>query len=292
MGVFGKRTHLYFILPSLITILVVAVYPIFHCIYLSTQRIDLKLPQLGQTFVGIGNYVEVFGDGRMWSALANTLVFTFGSVGLELLLGIGMALVMHRHFKGRGLFRTTVLIPWAVPTVVAGMMWAWIYNDQYGILNHLLASLGLIDGYVAWLGTQKTAMLSLIFADVWKTTPFMALLLLAGLQMIPEELYEAARVDGAGRFARFFRITLPLLTPTILVALLFRAMDAFRIFDLVFVLTGGGPGNSTETMSLYAYKYLFSYLEFGHGSALAVVTFVCVAAMSGAFVFVLRRVNR
>jgi multiple sugar transport system permease protein len=228
----------------------------------------------------------------MWRALSNTLVFTLGSVGLELLLGIGVALVMHARFRGRGLFRTAVLVPWAVPTVVAGMMWAWIYNDQYGVLNHLLAGTGLIDGHVAWLGMQETAMLSLIFADVWKTTPFMALLLLAGLQMIPEELYEAARVDGAGRFARFFKITLPLLGPTILVALLFRAMDAFRVFDLVFVLTGGGPGNSTETMSLYAYKYLFSYLEFGRGSALAVITFACVGVMSGAFVLALRRIGR
>lgn len=292
MGVVKRRTHYYFILPSFLTILLVAVYPIFHCFYLSLHKIDLKLPQLGEIFVGMQNYQHLIGDGRLWRALSNTFLFTGGSVALELLLGIGIALVMHRRFRGRGLFRTSVLIPWAIPTVVAGMMWAWIYNDQYGVFNHLLTKLGVIDGYIAWLGAKDTAMFSLIFADVWKTTPFMALLLLAGLQMIPEELHEAAKVDGAGRGARFFRITLPLLSPTIMVALLFRTMDAFRIFDLVFVLTGGGPGNSTETMSLYAYKYLFSYLEFGYGSALAVVTFLWVGIISAVYILIIRRIGK
>ena len=292
MGVIRRRTHYYFILPSLLVILAVAVYPILHCFYLSLQRIDLKLPHLGQTFIGIDNYRSLVGNVRFWKALSNTFLFTGGSVTLELLLGIGIALVMHMRFRGRGLFRASVLVPWAVPTVVAGMMWAWIYNDQYGVFNHLLAQLGVIDGYIAWLGTKNTAMFSLIFADVWKTTPFMALLLLAGLQMIPDELYESAKVDGAGTLARFFRITLPLLTPTIAVALLFRTMDAFRIFDLVFVLTQGGPGNSTETMSLYAYKHLFSYLEFGYGSALAVVTFLCVGVMSAVYLLIMRRIGR
>jgi multiple sugar transport system permease protein len=292
MGVVRRRTHYYFILPSLLVIFLVAVYPILHCFYLSLHKIDLKLPQLGQIFVGIDNYRSLIGDSRLWKALSNTFLFTGGSVGLELLLGIGIALVMHRKFKGRGLFRASVLVPWAVPTVVAGMMWAWIYNDQYGVFNHLLAQLGVIDGYIAWLGTKNTAMFSLIFADVWKTTPFMALLLLAGLQMIPDELYESAKVDGAGPLARFLRITLPLLTPTIAVALLFRTMDAFRIFDLVFVLTQGGPGNSTETMSLYAYKYLFSYLEFGYGSALAVVTFIWVGIVSAGFLLAMRRIGK
>lgn len=292
MGVIRRRTTYYFILPSFFTILLVAIYPIFHCFYLSLHQIDLKLPQLGRIFVGLQNYRHLIEDDRLWRALSNTFLFTGGSVALELLLGIGIALVMHRKFRGRGLFRTSVLIPWAIPTVVAGMMWAWIYNDQYGVFNHFLTKLGVIDGYIAWLGTKNTAMFSLIFADVWKTTPFMALLILAGLQMIPEELLEAAKVDGAGSLARFFRITLPLLRPTIIVALLFRTMDAFRIFDLVFVLTGGGPGNSTETMSLYAYKYLFSYLEFGYGSALAVVTFLWVGIISGVYILCIRRTVR
>lgn len=292
MGVIRRRAHYYLILPSFLTILLIAVYPIFHCFYLSLHKIDLKLPQLGQIFVGMRNYDHLVGDGRMWRALSNTFLLTGGSVALELVLGLGIALVMHRKFRGTGLFRTSVLIPWAVPTVVAGMMWAWIYNDQYGVLNHLLTSFGAIDGYIAWLGTKNTAMFSLIFADVWKTTPFMALLLLAGLQMIPEEVREAAKVDGAGALVRFFRITLPLLSPTILVALLFRTMDAFRIFDLVFVLTHGGPGNSTETMSLYAYKYLFSYLEFGYGSALAVVTFLWVGMISTVYILLIRRTGR
>jgi len=292
MGVARKKTYYYFILPSFLTILLLAVYPVFHCVYLSLHTIDLKLPHVGQVFVGIQNYRYLTGDGRMWRALSNTFLFTGGSVALELLLGLGIALLMHRRFRGRGLFRASVLVPWAIPTVVAGMMWAWIYHDQYGVFNYLLTKLGVVDGYIAWLGTTKTAMFSLILADVWKTTPFMALLLLAGLQMIPHELYEAAKIDGAGCFARFSRITLPLLRSTILVALLFRTMDAFRIFDLVFVLTHGGPGNSTETMSLYGYKYLFSYLEFGYGSALAVVTFLWVGLISTVYILVIRRIGR
>ena len=194
MEVVRKKTHYYFILPSFLTILLVAVYPVFHCIYLSLHTIDLKLPQLGQIFVGLQNYRYLAVDARMWHALSNTFLFTGASVALELLLGLGIALLMHRRFTGRGLFRASVLVPWAIPTVVAGMMWAWIYHDQYGVFNHLLTKSGIIEGYIAWLGMKKTAMFSLILADVWKTTPFMALLLLAGLQGPATHIDDVAQV--------------------------------------------------------------------------------------------------
>lgn len=287
-----KRTIFYFILPSIIVMLLVAFYPIIHGFWLSLHHIDLKHPYYGEPFIGLRNYTDILSDGRMWAALGNTVVFTFVSVGIELFLGISFAFVMHHRFKGRGIVRAAVLIPWAIPTVVSAMMWSWIYNDQFGLFNAILTQLGIIDRYITWLGTRGTAMFAIIFAEVWKTTPFMALLLLAGLQMIPEELYEASKVDGANRWTRFWHITFPLLSPILLVALLFRSMDAFRVFDLIFVLTGGGPGNTTETMSVYAYKTLFSHLRFGYGSALAIVTFVSVMIISSIYLVVIINTSR
>lgn len=273
--------------PGLLIISLLAFYPILNTFWLSLHRILLQMPFLGRPFIGLDNYLAIFQEIRFWRALRNTAYFTVVSVAIELVLGLGMALLMHRNFRGRGIVRASVLIPWAIPTAVSAMMWKFIYNDQLGVANALLMKLHIISSPQAWLGETSTAMFSLIFADVWKTTPFMALLLLAGLQVIPEELYEAARVDGAGVWTRFTRVTLPLLTSTILVALLFRTLDAFRVFDLVWVLTNGGPGNTTETLSVYAYKTLMRYLDFGTGSALAVLTFVCVMLISFFYIKVL-----
>lgn len=273
--------------PGLLIISLLAFYPILNTFWLSLHRILLQMPFLGRPFIGLDNYLAIFQEIRFWRALRNTAYFTVVSVAIELVLGLGMALLMHRNFRGRGIVRASVLIPWAIPTAVSAMMWKFIYNDQLGVANALLMKLHIIGSPQAWLGETSTAMFSLIFADVWKTTPFMALLLLAGLQVIPEELYEAARVDGAGVWTRFTRVTLPLLTSTILVALLFRTLDAFRVFDLVWVLTNGGPGNTTETLSVYAYKTLMRYLDFGTGSALAVLTFVCVMLISFFYIKVL-----
>jgi multiple sugar transport system permease protein len=235
-------------------------------------------------FVGLKYYESLLAGSRLWASLTNTLTFTIISVGLELVLGLMIALVINRSFRGRGLIRAAVLIPWAIPTVISALMWKFMFDGQNGIMAKFFAMIGLVPDMGLLLTTKWGSMFAIIFADVWKTTPFMALLLLAGLQMIPRSLYEAAAVDGASKVQQFFRITLPQLKSTILVSLLFRTLDAFRVFDLVYVLTGGGPANSTETISIYAYKTMFAQMDFGQGSALSVLVFICVAIISMIFV--------
>lgn len=244
----------------------------------------LKEAIISPNFIGFSYYTKLLQDQRMWDSLANTLVFTVISVFLELVLGLWIAVVINRHFIGRGIVRASVLIPWAIPTVISALMWKFMFDGQNGIMAKLFELIGLFPDMGALLTTKFGSMFAIIFADVWKTTPFMALLLLAGLQTIPRSLYEAAEVDGATKRQQFFRITLPLLKSTILVALLFRTLDAFRVFDLVYVLTGGGPANSTETISIYAYKTMFAQMNFGEGSALSVIVFICVAIISMVFV--------
>ncbi|KEO83021.1 carbohydrate ABC transporter permease [Tumebacillus flagellatus] len=238
-------------------------------------------------FVGLAYYKQYLTDSRMWASLGNTVLFTVLSVVCELVLGLWIAVLINKQFIGRGLVRAAVLIPWAIPTVISALMWKFMYDGQNGILAHVFWKIGLISDPGVLLTTKWGAMFSTIFADVWKTTPFMALLLFAGLQTIPESLYEAAEVDGATKRQQFFRITLPMLKTSILVALLFRTLDAFRVFDLVYVLTGGGPANSTETISIYAYKTMFAQMNFGAGSALSVLVFLCVALISMGYIKIL-----
>jgi len=231
-------------------------------------------------FVGLKHYKDSLSDARLWKALWNTTFFTIVSVAVELVLGLGIALLINKAFFGRGLVRATILIPWAIPTAVSALMWKFLYDGQNGIVAKYFENIGLVDRMGDLLTTDVGAMFAVIFADVWKTTPYMALLLLAGLQTIPSSLYEAASIDGATKWQQFTKITLPLLKSSILVALLFRTLDAFRVFDLIYVLTGGGPANSTETISILAYKVMFSQTNFGGGSALAVIVFLCVAIIS------------
>ncbi|GGJ72136.1 multiple sugar transport system permease protein [Anoxybacillus voinovskiensis] len=231
-------------------------------------------------FVGLKHYKDSLSDARLWKALWNTTFFTIVSVAVELVLGLGIALLINKAFFGRGLVRATILIPWAIPTAVSALMWKFLYDGQNGIVAKYFEDIGLVHRMGDLLTTEMGAMFSVIFADVWKTTPYMALLLLAGLQTIPSSLYEAASIDGATKWQQFTKITLPLLKSSILVALLFRTLDAFRVFDLIYVLTGGGPANSTETISILAYKVMFSQTNFGGGSALAVIVFLCVAIIS------------
>ncbi len=238
-------------------------------------------------FIGLGNYSRALQDGRMWSGLGQTVLFTAFSVSFELVLGILLALVMNRAMRGQGLVRVFSLIPWAIPTVVSAMIWLYLYNGSSGIIAHIFAALGLVDSPAALLLTGTSAMGAVILADVWKTTPYMALMILAGLQTISSSYYEAASIDGATRIQQFFRITLPMLKGPILVALLFRTLDAFRVFDLIWVLTGGGPGGQTETISIYAYKAMFAQTQFGYGSALAVLIALCGGLISFVFVKVL-----
>ena len=270
-----------FIFPAILLLSVVTIYPIFYVFYLSLHR-KLLIFDISR-FVGIENYMFLFRDDRFWNALKNTVYFTGISVSLELILGLSIAILLQRSFRLKGLVRALVLIPWAIPTVVSAKMWEWIYNTDFGILNFIIGS------KINWLGTPFLALNAAVFMDVWKTTPFVAILLMAGLQVIPQEMYQAAKVDGAGRWDTFKTITLPLLKPVILVVLLFRTLDAFRIFDAIYVLTGGGPANATETLSIYAYKVLFQTLQFGYGSTLSVVVFLCTGCMSVLYIKLLSK---
>jgi multiple sugar transport system permease protein len=256
------------LLPALLLAGLVVGLPVLRVLQLSFSRVELD-GGISTTWAGLGPYLRLWEDGRFWTALGNTAVFTGASVLLETLLGVGVALVLHRRFRGRGLLRAVVLLPWALPTAVMALAWAWIFNDAFGVANDLLRRLGLLERPVAWLGEPGTAMAAIVLADVWKTTPFVALVVLAGLQGIPESLLEAARVDGLGAWQRFRYVVLPLLAPALVVAIVFRAVQAYGAFDLVYVMTGGGPGGSTETVSLYAYQHYFRYLDFGYGSAVA-----------------------
>ena len=261
-----------FVTPALILILLITIYPLFYVFYLSFQR---KLLIFGiSRFSGFESYLFLLKDDRFWNALKNTVYFTFVSVSLELLIGLSIVLLLNRQFRFSGIARAAILLPWAIPTVVSARMWEWIYNSDFGILNYF------IGAKINWLGNPIWAINPAIFMDVWKTTPFVSILLAAGLQIIPRELYQSAKVDGASSWAIFIKITLPLLKPVILVVLIFRTLDAFRVFDAIYVLTGGGPGNTTETLSIYAYKVLFQTLQFGYGSTLSVVIFMCVGGMS------------
>ncbi|MFQ5896435.1 MAG: carbohydrate ABC transporter permease, partial [Nitrospinota bacterium] len=241
------------VIPAFAFIAIFALYPVGRTLWLSFHRHILVLPELGESFVGLANYRRLLQDPSALDSLAFTVGFVLLSTLLELLLGLGVALVLHRQFRGRGWVRAAALVPWALPTVVASQMWRFMLNDQYGLVNRLLFGTD-VAAYPAWLADPWGARAAILVADVWKTTPFAAILLLAGLQTIPEELYEAASVDGAGPWKRFFSVTLPMLRPALLVALLFRTIDAFRVFDLVFVMTQGGPGGATSVLQFYGYK--------------------------------------
>jgi multiple sugar transport system permease protein len=268
-----QRTSWILLLPALLLLLFVFAYPIARAFWLSlfTRNLGTKLQPV---FSGLDNYVRMAGDGRFWQSFWNTTVFTSASVVIELLLGLGIALVLNQRFLGRGLVRTSAILPWALPTALIALAWAWIFNDQFGVVNDILLRLGLIQNGINWLGDPTLAMIAVIFADVWKTTPFISILLLAGLQSISPDLYEAHAIDGATPWQSFRQITIPLLLPQILIALLFRFAQAFGIFDLVSVMTGGGPGGATEVVSLYIYATVMRYLDFGYGAALVVVTFL------------------
>jgi ABC-type sugar transport system permease subunit len=262
------------VLPALLTILLVALFPLAWSLWESVHLHDLRMPWLGRPFIGLDNYVEALQDPRFWSSLGHTGFFAVVSVGLELIIGLGLALALNRAFRGRGLVRAAVLIPWAIPTVVSALLWRFMFEGQSGIVNRVLVSLGVLQAPVVWFIQPAAAWVPVILADVWKTTPFVALLLLAGLQNIDASLYEAARIDGASAWRQFRHVTLPLLRPAILVALIFRTLDAFRVFDLIYALTGGGPGTSTEPIALYTFNALLQNLQFGYGSALSIIVFL------------------
>ena len=286
-----QRTGWILILPALILLLFVYGYPIARALWLSlfTQNLGTELKPV---FSGLDNYIRMAGDGRFWQSFWTTSVFTVVAVLLELLLGLGIALVLNERFRGRSLVRTAAIIPWALPTALIALAWAWIFNDQFGIVNDILLRLGLIKTGINWLGDPNLAMVSVIIADVWKTTPFISILLLAGLQSISPDLYEAHAIDGATPWQSFYKITLPLLMPQILIALLFRVAQSFGVFDLISVMTGGGPGGATEVVSLYIYATVMRYLDFGYGSALVVVTFLLLILAVAIASFLLSKMRK
>jgi multiple sugar transport system permease protein len=270
------RLGAWLIAPSLIFIAVVGAFPVLSQFVLSLTEYNLKFAE-ERSFVGLANFVKLAADAVFWRDLAQTFEFTVASVGLELVLGLAAALLLNRVVRLRTAMNSAAIMPWALPTVVAATMWSLILNDRIGLVNSVLGRLGYSGEPIVWLG-PRLAMVSVILADVWKTTPFVAIILLAGLKSIPRAYYEAAELDGAGRWQVFRSITMPLLRPFIAVAVLFRAMDAFRIFDLIWVLTGGA--SRTETVSIYVYKTLFRYADLGYGSAMTVALFGIVFLMS------------
>jgi multiple sugar transport system permease protein len=277
-GIPERRLAKLMVAPSMILIAIVAAWPIIYAIWLSLHEYSVRVAGLSRWAgpVGLGNYSKALSMPEWWQALWHTLIFTVSSVTLEFFIGLGMAMAMHAAFRGQGLLRTVVLVPWAVLTVVTAVMWKTMFVSPYGFVNTLLGT------HTVWLGSEPQALIVIILADVWKTAPFMALLILAGLQVIPNEIYEAAKVDGATAWQRFFRITLPLLTPAILVALIFRTLDALRIFDLPYVLTGGQ--NGTSTLSTIAQETFATNRIYGLGSAMAVLTFIVVMFVSFSYI--------
>jgi len=266
--------------PAVVAMLAVTAYPIGYAIVLSLQQIDLRFPDEGG-FVGLDNYASVLSSDLWWTDLFNTVFLTLVSVSIELVLGMAIALVMHRAIFGRGIVRTAVLIPYGIITVVAAFSWQFAFAPDSGFVNNL----PLIADDMDWFGERFSSFAVIIMAEVWKTTPFMALLLLAGLVTIDGQLYEAAKVDGASAWQRFTRITLPLMKPAILVALLFRTLDAFRVFDTIFIMTAGAQ--DTESVSILGFNQLISRLNLGLGSAVSVLIFVCVLLIATFYVRVL-----
>ena len=276
------RSALLFLAPMLVVLFLVAGWPLIRTIWFSFT--DASLTNIGEyNFIGFDNFYNsewggLLSDPDWWRAVWNTLRFAVISVSIETVLGLIVALALNVQFPGRGWVRAAILIPWAIPTIVSAKMWSWMLHDQFGMLNDLGMRLGMLAEPVAWTASPDTAMMAVIMVDVWKTTPFMALLILAGLQMLPSDCYEAARVDGIHPVRVFFRVTLPLVYPALMVAVIFRALDALRIFDLIYVLTSNSK--DTMTMSVYARQQLVDFQDVGYGSAASTMLFLIIAGLT------------
>ncbi len=290
-----QRAAFWFLAPMLTALFCVAAWPLLRTIYFSLTN-TLLSDLYGGEFIGFDNYlsVRVLDSGRWiwrgtlvdpawWNAVWNTVRFAFVSVFFETILGLIVALVLNAEFKGRGFVRAAILIPWAIPTIVSAKMWAWMLNDQFGIINDILLNLGLIDQKIAWTASVDTAMYAVLMVDIWKTTPFMALLILAGLQMVPRDIYEAAKLDGVNPVKVFFKITLPLIRPALAVAIIFRMLDALRIFDLVYVLTPNSA--ATKTMSVISRENMIDFDKFAYGAAQSTLLFAIIAIFVSLYIW-------
>jgi multiple sugar transport system permease protein len=276
------------LVPAAVVVFGVVLYPVVRTFVLSLHDVNSPMPG-SYPFVGLQNYVRVFQDSSFYPVLGHTLYFTLLSTTAELALGIAVALLLNAPLRARWLWRSIVILPWALPTIVNGALWRWIYNGQYGALNGLLATLGISETPHQWLGSPFLALNCVILADVWKNTSIVVFFILAGLQTIPGDVYEAARVDGAGAWGTFWRITMPLLAPSIAVVLILRTIEAFKVFDIIYVMTGGGPASGTQTIAFYTYLQAFSNQLFGYGAALAYLIVLAVFALAMVYLRILRQ---
>ncbi len=280
-----------FIAPAALVIVLVVLVPLARAAWMSLFDISLIHPGK-EPFVGLGNYVDQLTSPDFWAAVGRSLFFTVASTTLELLLGLALALLMDQPLRGRWLLRSLIILPWALPTIVNALMWRWIDNAEYGALNALLTQLGLLGDYKVWLSNSDLAMWMVIVADVWKMTPLVAILLLAALQSVDRELVEVAKVDGATPFQSFRLIVLPLITPVILIVLVLRTMEAFKVFDIIWIMTGGGPANATQTIAIYAYQTAFQGYDFGSGAALGYLIALIIMALAAVYLRMLGRTGR
>lgn len=280
-----------FIAPAALVVLLVVIVPLARAAWMSLFDISLVRPG-DEPFVGLRNYAEQLTSGGFWDSTIRALYFTVVSTALELGLGLGLALLMDQPLRFRWLLRSIIILPWALPTIVNALMWRWIDNAEYGALNALLTQTGLTHEYQPWLSNSDTAMWMVILADVWKMTPLVAILLLAALQSVDRELIEVAKVDGASTFQAIRRILLPLVTPVVLIVLVLRTMEAFKVFDVIWIMTRGGPANATQTVAIYAYQTAYQGFDFGRGAALGYVIALIIMVLAAVYLRLLGRVGR
>lgn len=276
-------------LPSLIVIFGVFLYPMIYSAVMSLNRIDLSTDTW--SFAGVGNYINIFKDKYFVSSVGRTIVFTIITVAWEIVIGTLIAVLLNQKFKGRGFVRGIMILPWALPTVVNAIMWKWIFNANYGILNAILEQAGVIDEYQIWLGSELSAFICIVIANIWKETPYVVLLTIAALSGIDDTLYEAARVDGCGGIKAFFYITLPSIKPTVLILTVTKTIWAFQTFDLVYIMTAGGPGKSTELLTYYIYRNTFKFLDFGSGAAMSYILMAVTFVLSYLYIKTLSKNN-
>ena len=279
-----------FVAPAALIIVLIVLVPLGRALWMSLFNIQLTRPGV-EPFVGLGNYIDQLASGNFWGAVGRALFFTVASTALELLFGLALALLMDQPLRGRWLLRTIIILPWALPTIVNALMWRWIDNAEYGSLNALLTQTGIISHYQPWLSNSDTAMWMVILADVWKLTPLVAILLLAGLQSVDREVVEVARVDGASGWQTFRLILLPLITPVILIVLVLRTMEAFKVFDIIWIMTHGGPANSTQSIAIYAYQTAYQGFDFGRGAALGYLIALVIMVLAAFYLRLLGRVG-
>jgi len=280
-----------FVAPAALVVLLIVIVPLGRALWMSLFHIVLTRPGV-EPFVGLDNYLEQLTSPDFWAATGRALFFTIVSTALELSLGLGLALLMDQPLRVRWLLRSIIILPWALPTIVNALMWRWIDNAEYGSLNALLTQTGIIHDYQPWLSNSDTAMWMVIIADVWKLTPLCAILLLAALQSVDREVVEVAQVDGAGPLRLFRHIILPLITPVILIVLVLRTMEAFKVFDIIWIMTHGGPANSTQSIAIYAYQTAYQGFDFGRGAALGYLIALVIMVLAAVYLRMLGRTGR